>query len=314
MGSQSQANLPIVYFTRETLKPGTSSWLSTCKKVRDALEKHSCFLVQYERIPSELISSIFLQLGELFDLPTETKVQNITTTDGLFGYFGQQPTNPTYEGMGIEDVNNPEAVLKFTNLMWPSGNDSFCELMESYKNHVSDLEKLVMRTIFESFGVEKLYSSHDESCNRMLRFNKHRPPQMNENLGGVPEHTDPTFVTIIQRNQFSSLEVKSKEDGSWIAVDFPPSSFLVMAGDCLVAWSNGRVHSTVHRIRMRPGETRFSTALFSYHNGMVHVPEELVDDEHPLQFKPFDQMGFFRFTFAYYPLSDESKIKAYCGI
>lgn len=110
------------------------------------------------------------------------------------------------------------------------------ELMESYKNHVSELEKLVMTMIFESFGVEKLYSSHDESCNRMLRFSKYRPPQMNENLGGTPEHTDPTFVTLIQQNQVSSLEVKSK-DGSWIAVDFPPSSFLALAGDCLVVGS-----------------------------------------------------------------------------
>lgn len=309
-GSESQANLPIIYFTEETLKPGASSWLSTCKKVGDALEKHSCFLVQYERIPPELTNAIFLQLEGLFDLPTETKIQNITTTDGLFGYFGQRPSNPTYESMGIEDVTNPEAVLKFTNLMWPSGNDTFCELMESYKTHVSDLENLVMRMIFESFGVEKLYSSHDESCNRMLRFNRHRPPQMNENLGGAAEHTDPTFVTIVQQNQVSSLEVKSK-DGSWIAVDFPPSSFLAMAGDCLVAWSNGRLHSTVHRVRMSPGETRFSTTLFSYHNGIVQVPEELVDDEHPLQFKPFDQMGFFRFTFSNFSLSDESKIRAY---
>ncbi|KAL3534174.1 hypothetical protein ACH5RR_002635 [Cinchona calisaya] len=314
MGSETKANiLPIIHFAVENLKPGTSSWLSTCKNVRDALEEHSCFLIQYEKIPSELINAIFLQLEELFNLPTETKVQNITKTDGLIGYVGKRPSNPTIESMGIEDVINPEAVLKFTNLMWSSGNDSFSELMESYKNHVSDLEKVVMRMIFESYGVEKSYSSYNESSNRMIRFNKHRPPQLNENIGGVHEHTDPTFVTIIQQNQVTSLEVKSK-DGSWIAVHFPPSSFLVMAGDALLAWSNGRVHSTLHRVRMSPGETRFSTALFSYHNGTIQVPKELVDDDHPLQFKPFDQLGFFRFTFSNFSLNDESKIRAYCGV
>lgn len=126
MGSEAQANyLPIIYFTEETLKPGTSSWLSTCKKVRDALEEHSCFLIQYEKIPPELINALFLQLEDLFGLPTETKIQNIVNTDGLIGYFGQRSSNPTYESMGIEDVTNPDAVLKFTKLMWPSGNHSF---------------------------------------------------------------------------------------------------------------------------------------------------------------------------------------------
>lgn len=87
--------------------------------------------------------------------------------------------------------------------------------------------------IFEGFGVGKLHSSHNESCSSMLRFNKHRPPKANEKLGGAAEHTDPTFLTILQQNQVSSLEVKSK-DGRWIAVDFPPSSFLAMAGDALL--------------------------------------------------------------------------------
>lgn len=29
---------------------------------------------------------------------------------------------------------------------------------------------------------------------------------------------------------------------------------------------------------------------------MLHTPEELVDDEHPLQFKDFDHLGYLRFT------------------
>ncbi|KAL3534170.1 hypothetical protein ACH5RR_002631 [Cinchona calisaya] len=82
----------------------------------------------------------------------------------------------------------------------------------------------------------------------------------------------------------------------------------------LKAWSNGRVHSTLHCVRMSPGETRFSTALFSYHNGTIQVPKELVDDDHPLPFKPFDHLGFFCFTFSNFSLNDESKIRDYCSV
>ncbi|CAI9117443.1 OLC1v1018839C1 [Oldenlandia corymbosa var. corymbosa] len=161
------------------------------------------------------------------------------------------------------------------------------EIVESYTKEVSKLEKTVMRMIFERSGVKEFHEQYYQSCSNFLALIKHRPPQSNEELGGVQEHTDPTFITLIQQNQISGFEIKSK-DGSWISVGLPPSSFLVRAGDALLAWSNGRVRSTLHRVRRNSRETtRLSIALASYYNGMIQIPEELVDEEHPLKFKPF---------------------------
>lgn len=85
----------------------------------------------------------------------------------------------------------------------------------------------------------------------------------------------------------------------------------------LQAWTNGRVHCANHRVVMSGDEARYSVGLFSYAKPgyIVKAPEEIVDEEHPLLFKPFDYLEFLNFhrseagrTSGSYPL------KAYCGV
>ncbi|KAB1218621.1 putative 2-oxoglutarate-dependent dioxygenase AOP1 [Morella rubra] len=45
------------------------------------------------------------------------------------------------------------------------------------------------------------------------------------------------------------LEVKT-QDGEWINFTPSPDSFVVMIGDSLLAWTNGRLHSPLHRVMM----------------------------------------------------------------
>jgi hypothetical protein len=46
---------------------------------------------------------------------------------------------------------------------------------------------------------------------------------------------------------------------------------------------------------IRGNEEKYTVGLFSFMRETVHVPEELVDDENPLQFKPFNHMEFIAF-------------------
>lgn len=80
------------------------------------------------------------------------------------------------------------------------------------------------------------------------------------------------------------------------------------------AWSNDRIHSALHGVKMRGNKERFSVTLFSHKNGMTHVPEELVDDEHPLKFKPFNNFEMIRFHFAKEGQATNHTAKAFCGI
>lgn len=108
------------------------------------------------------------------------------------------------------------------------------EIMHSHATLLSELEKMVMRMIFESYGVEKHYDSHVESISYLIRVMKYRVPQKEEtHIGALEIHTDKGFISILHQNQVNGLEVKTKA-GEWINVDFPRSSFIVMAGDALV--------------------------------------------------------------------------------
>lgn len=116
--------LLVVDFTKEDLKPGTTSWSLACNDIKHALENHGCFIALYDKIPSDLNKSIFHAADELFDLPTETKIQNINEKP-YHGYVGQIPFVPLHEGLGIDYATTPEGAQSFTNLMWPNGNKSF---------------------------------------------------------------------------------------------------------------------------------------------------------------------------------------------
>lgn len=122
MGSELQAELPVIDFSSENLKPGTSSWVSTCKEVQRALEDYGCFVLVYNKLTSELRNEVFGALEKLFDLPTETKMRN-KYEKPLNGYVGQIPKLPLHESMGIDNATTLEGTQSFTNLMWPNGND-----------------------------------------------------------------------------------------------------------------------------------------------------------------------------------------------
>lgn len=116
------SKLLIVDFAK--LNPAASSWTSTCQDIRQSLENHGCFIALYNKVSTELDKAIFQAADELFDLPTDTKIQNMNDKP-YHGYVGQIPFVPLHEGLGIDYATTEEGVSNFTNLMWPKGNDSF---------------------------------------------------------------------------------------------------------------------------------------------------------------------------------------------
>lgn len=56
------------------------------------------------------------------------------------------------------------------------------------------------------------------------------------------------------------------------------------------------------------------SGFFSFINGMLHIPEGLVDEEHPPRYKPFDHFEFLRFDRTEEGQKSKCSIKDYCGV
>ncbi|KAL5569570.1 hypothetical protein UlMin_026145 [Ulmus minor] len=304
--------IPTIEFSKEAdIKPSSASWDLVRDQVRCALEEHGCFLAVYPQVSRLLCRKIFSQSKDLFELPTETKKKNISE-EPYRGYIGPSPLMPLYEGIAIDNATSFEETQKFMNLMWPQGKEGFCEVVNSYAKLLAELEEMVLQMLFESYGATKHYDSIVASNSHLLRFLKYRKPEDKKTETRFASHTDKDFVTIVFQDHVGGLEVQTK-DGHWISIDPAPSTFLFMASDGLQLWSNDRIKACYHRVKNCGNEERYSLGLFTFNNGVIEVPEELVDEGHPLLYNPCDSRGFLR-----YYLTDQAKkvdcpLKAYCG-
>lgn len=110
------------------------------------------------------------------------------------------------------------------------------ENLFAYSKKITEMEQLVKRMVFESYGVGKYTDSHIASTTYLLRTMKYRIPKMGEENIGAEAHTDKSFFTILhQFDGVNGLQIKPKNYDQWLGVHFSPNYFLVMAGDaCLV--------------------------------------------------------------------------------
>ncbi|EEF44711.1 probable 2-oxoglutarate-dependent dioxygenase AOP1 [Ricinus communis] len=314
MGSETVGQIPLVDLSSEHLNPGSSSWRSACNDIRKALEQYGCFEVVYNNPSIEFHNRVLALLEKLFQLPQEIKMKNVNPKPA-HGYMGKMSIFPIHEGMGIEYANDKDECQKFTNLMWPEGNDHFCDTVHSYAKMVTELQQLLVKMLFESYGIEKHSESHIKSTTYLLRLLKYRRSQAETNLG-FKGHTDKSFLSILHQNHVKGLEIRMK-DGNWVS--YEPSShtsFVVVAGDVGMAWSNDRIKSCYHRVTVDGEEVRYALGLFSFLTGLVKVPEELIDEEHPLQYKPFEHQGLLDFYQSNNSQNkgDSNMVKAYCGV
>lgn len=84
----------------------------------------------------------------------------------------------------------------------------------------------------------------------------------------------------------------------------------------LQAWLNGRVHAPYHRVMMTGDKARYSAGLFSIPKAgyTIMAPDEVVDEAHPLLFKPFDHVEFLRFYYSEAGQKAESALEVFCGV
>ncbi|KAG6425975.1 hypothetical protein SASPL_110186 [Salvia splendens] len=292
MDSPCQPQLPTIKFNSKKLKNGsTDLFNSTSDSVRAALETYGCFVIEYEEMSPQLYEAMYGLSEELFRLPMETKRNHTSKLPG-FGYGGNYAAMPLFEYFGIEHAQpDLESMRKFTGLFWPDGNQYFCETLQSYCNLLSELYWTVMKMVTSSYGLERHYSTLETASFYMTRLMRyHAPGEGKSNIGILP-HRDKSFLSVIGTNEVRGLEIETP-DGDWIHFEPAPTKFIVVVGEALMAWSNGRIYCPLHKVVARGMKEKYSIGTFSFVRGILEVPQELVNDKNPLQFKPFNHLDF----------------------
>ncbi|PHU05513.1 hypothetical protein BC332_26335 [Capsicum chinense] len=308
--------VPTIDLRNPELKPSTKQWDFTKSQVTQALQEYGCFEAIYDKLPDDTREAMLGTLKEIFEFPLETKMKNVSKKP-FNGYLGQVPTLPFYESVCIDDLLQPGSVETFANIFWPDGNPDFCNVVKSYSKPLVELDEMVKRMVLENLGLKDYVDEFLDLSSFLLRLTNYKAAEGEDgNKPGIGDHTDGGFLTIISQNEVNGLQIL-KKNGEWIDVNISSNSFVVLSGDSFMGWTNGRLHSPLHRVTLSGDKDRYSIQLFAdpKPDCIIEAPKELVDEEHPLLFKPYDLLGYFEFFGTKAGREAGANVlRAYCGV
>ncbi|KAK8947095.1 Gibberellin 2-beta-dioxygenase 7 [Platanthera zijinensis] len=290
---------------------GTEAWGAARSTVALALQNYGGFEVVYDRVGPDLRNELLGQLvPEMFSKPAVRVLSDerqLATHGVLFMRAGLP-----FVALQLAQPNCMNVVQEYARILWPEGNDFFSNTVKKYAGQMEELIQMIHRMILESLGLENHYDSHMKSLINSMRFLKYyKDSSDNGSSIGLSSHQDSTFISIVCQHNVEGLEVQTAVGDEWIYATPFANTFTVLAGEAFMAWTNGRIHAPIHRVKLtKPIEKRY-TVVFSttpsFVDDMINTPEELVDAQNPLLFKPFKYYDYVKVK------KDFGSLKAYCG-
>lgn len=154
--------------------------------------------------------------------------------------------------------------IKQPQNIWPSSAPFFREGMYRYYRALYPLAMKLMRLF--ALVLENDEGAFDQHFRfpitgmRALHYPP-MPPDSESNANGLGAHADFSWLTLVLQDAIGGLEVLNK-DGVWIDAPPKPGTLVCNVGQYLERQTNGVFPATVHRVRNKTGERRYSIPWF----------------------------------------------------
>ncbi|KAJ7516019.1 hypothetical protein O6H91_22G039100 [Diphasiastrum complanatum] len=246
-------------------------------------------------VPLRLIQKM-IDLGmRFFQMPAAEKEK---ATFGQVGYEGRHAYMPerVHWGETLALVSGPISnVEEILRMICADYREEFITTVNEFIHEIQKIGLVLLELMAESLDLQKsFFSQHfEKNATSVTRLNYYPPcPQPSMALG-LYAHADTNSITVLIQNEIGGLQIR--KDGRWISVRPFKDALVVNVGDCLQAWTNGHFKSVEHRAVLNSVKPRFSVAFF--YNPDAHAimapPMELVDENHPLSYRPFTWAEYF---------------------
>ncbi|KAK8925763.1 Gibberellin 20 oxidase 1-B [Platanthera zijinensis] len=298
-------------------QPDDKAWAMAQAKVVWALENYGGFEAIYDKVGARLRDELLGQaVPEFFNVPELEKLHDPTKVP-YHGVYFQKKGFP-FLSHQLSDPNSLAAIQDYSGIIWPKGNNFFCNAAWKYAGHMQELVQMVHMMILETLGLKDQYHSHIKSLTYSMRLSKYNDDSFVKKFDNLvlPSHKDPNFISVISQHKIEGLQVETF-DGQWIDIAPKPHAFVVLLGEAFMAWSNGRLQAPKHHVKMEGFDKRYSmvySTLPSQKDNMIEIPKVLVDKKHPLLYKPFNYYEYLNFRFSDEGEKHDDTLKAYCGI
>ncbi|KAJ9473873.1 Fe2OG dioxygenase domain-containing protein [Pseudozyma hubeiensis] len=254
------------------------------EQLMDASTRIGFFTLANHGISAEQIQDAFSLSQEFFALPDDVKAKTPLNGKNMGWEKGAQIRPSTGTADQKESMQ-----LQFARMegMWPSNDDiaDFRARAEAFMDAVQQLSVKVMECFAEGLGLPLSTFTEgtvdpgvgdSQSTLRLLHYHSVEGKEFGDSFWRAGSHADFDVLTMLfQRDGEGGLEVCPGREvvgdfghgNTWKNVEARSDRIVCNIGDQLMRWSDDRLKSTFHRVRLpkqgEPKGPRYSIAFFN---------------------------------------------------